>query len=169
MKNASEGKIRPIVRKPFQPAILDRSPVFGASKSVVLRTSFRVGEALNFGAQAVRTNNNAIIELYARVTVSRREGRKQHFLFKDLYHDKPPYLEGTYELFDQALLWDLDSKPFLKARGPGILSRVIARMKREGQKWRLEILNIWEASWEDVNYVAGIYTGETYEEDEYNI
>ncbi|KAK4506490.1 hypothetical protein PRZ48_000222 [Zasmidium cellare] len=169
MKNASEGKIKPIVRKPFLPAVLDRSPIFGASKSTLLRTSFRLGEALNFGAQAVRSNENAIIELYARATVSKREGRKQHFVFKDLYHDKPPYLEGTYELFDQARLWDLDSKPFLKARGPGILARVIARMKREGQKWRLEILNVWEASWEDVNYVAGIYTGEVYEEDEYNV
>ncbi|KAF2171361.1 hypothetical protein M409DRAFT_50813 [Zasmidium cellare ATCC 36951] len=169
MKNASEGKIKPIVRKPFLPAVLDRSPIFGASKSTVVRTSFRLGEALNFGAQAVRCNENAIIELYARATVSRREGRKQHFVFKDLYHDNPPYLEGTYELWDQARLWDLDSKPFLKARGPGILSRVIARMKRESQKWRLEILNVWEASWGDVNYVAGIYTGEVYEEDEYNI
>lgn len=169
MKNASEGKIKPIVRKLFLPAVLDRSPIFGASKSTVLRTSFRLGEALNFGAQAVRCHENTIIELYARATVSRREGRKQHFVFKDLYHDKPPYLEGTYELWDQARLWDLDSKPFLKARGPGILSRVIARTKREGQKWRLEILNVWEASWDDVNYVAGIYTGEVYEEDEYSI
>lgn len=81
-------------------------------------------------------------------------------------------MEGTYELWDQAFLWDLDSKPFLKAKGPGILSRVIGRMKREDQKWRLEILNVWEASWEDVNFVEAIYTGGVYdedEEDEYNI
>lgn len=103
------------------------------------------------------------------MTFSKREGRKQHFVFKDLYHDKPPYLEGTFELWDQARLWDLDSTPFLKAKGPGILSRAIARMRRDGQKWRLDILSIWEASWEDVICVAGIYTGEVYEEDEYDI
>lgn len=38
------------------------------------------------------------------------------------------------------------------------MCRLIARMKRDGMKWRLEVLNIWEATWEDVEYVAGIYT-----------
>jgi len=30
-------------------------------------------------------------------------------------------------------------------------------MKRDGTKWRLEILSIWQADWEDVEHVAGIY------------
>lgn len=162
MKAKRDNAVKPIVRKPFLSTVLNRSPIFGASKGTVLRTCFRVGEALNTGSQAVRCGNNVVIELYARVTGSWREpkpSRKQHFVFKDLYHDKPPHLEGTYELWDQAQLWDLDSKPFLTAKdGHGMICRMIGKMRRDGSKWGIEVLSIWEASWEDVDYVAGIYT-----------
>ncbi|EME50100.1 hypothetical protein DOTSEDRAFT_121899, partial [Dothistroma septosporum NZE10] len=150
---------KPIVRKPFARGIQDRSPLFGASNTTLLRTCFRVGEALNTGSQAVRCNKNVIIELYARVTSSWRDpppGRRQHFVFKDLYHDKPPYLEGIFELWNQAQFWDLDSRSFLNASEKGMMARAIAKMKRNGQKWRLEVLSVWEATWEDVNHVAAI-------------
>lgn len=168
-KEDARDAVKPVVRKPFQQAILDRSPIFGASSGTLLRTCFRLGEALNTGSQAVRCNQNCIIELYARVTSSWREerpGRKQHFIFNDLYHDKPPLLDGTFELWDQSQLWDLDSKVFLTAGSAGIKCRVIAKMKRDGQKWRLEILSIWEATWEDVDYAAGIYTDDVKADDD---
>lgn len=101
-----------------------------------------------------------VLELYARVTQSWREDRphrKQHFLFRDLYHDHAPLLNGTFELWDRSRLWDLDSKRFLGATDHGIMCRVMARMKRDGKGWRLEMFSIWEADWEDVNHVAGIY------------
>lgn len=151
---------KPIVRKPFPPPVLDRSPIFGATNGTVLRICFRIGEALNVGCHAVRTNKNVMLEFYARVTTSWREekpGRKQHFVFQDLYHEKPPHVDGTFALWDQSQLWELDSNVFLMPRKEGIMCRVIARMKRDGLKWRLEIFNIWEASWEDVDHVAGIY------------
>ena len=103
---------------------------------------------------------DVILELYARVTASWRQptpGRKQYFVFKDLYHERPPYLEGSFELWSQSRLWDLDSKVFLKPKKGGRLCRLIAKMKREESKWRLEVLSIWECEWEDVEYVAGIY------------
>ncbi|CAK3996301.1 Hypothetical predicted protein [Lecanosticta acicola] len=165
-----EKTIKPILRKPFLPPILDRSPIFGASKNTLLRTCFRVGEALNTGCQAVRCGNNVIIELYARVTASWREpkpSRKQHFMFKDLYHNNPPHLNGTYELWDQSQLWDRDSKPFLSANdGQGKICRMIGKMRRDGRLWRIEILSIWEASWEDVDYVAGVYIDRVLGDDE---
>jgi hypothetical protein len=34
-------------------------------------------------------------------------------------------------------------------------SRDGADSKRKG--WRLEVLSVWEAGWEDVEFVAGIY------------
>lgn len=151
---------KPIVRKTFPLPVLDRSPIFGATNGTVLRTCFRVGEALNVGCRAVRANKNVLLELYARVTSSWREpkpGRKQHFVFKDLYHDNPPHVNGTFELWDQSKLWELDSKVFLVLREEGIMCRVIARMRSEGTKWRLEILSVWETSWQDVESVAGIY------------
>ncbi|KXT07318.1 hypothetical protein AC578_449, partial [Pseudocercospora eumusae] len=157
----SESSMQPIVRKPFQPAVLDRSPIFGASSAVLLRTCFRLGEALNVGSQAVRSGKNTIIELYARVTGSRRDGRKQYFTFKDLYHDKPPFCDGAYELWDQSHLWDLDSRPFLDAsEDSSITCRAIGKMKREAQKWKVDILGIWAADAADVDFAAGIYTDE---------
>ncbi|KAK3699849.1 hypothetical protein LTR37_016264 [Vermiconidia calcicola] len=160
---------KPIVRKPFSNPILDRSPIFGASNITTLRTCFRIGEALKEGCQAVRMNKNVIIELYARVTSSWREpkpGRKQHFVLEDLYHDHPPHLEGSFELWEQSRLWELDSKVFLQPRQGGIMCRAVARMRRDRMKWKLEVLSIWEASWEDVEHVAGIYAKDPEFDDE---
>ena len=86
-------------------------------------------------------------------------------MFHDLYHDRPPYLEGICELWNQSKLWELDTRSFLDAekRQEGVLCRVIARMKtKDGSNgkrigWRLEVLSVWEAGWEDVEFVAGIY------------
>jgi hypothetical protein len=107
----------------------------------------------------LRTNKNIILDIYARVASSSRDGRKQHFMFKDLYHDKPPFLEGDSELWSQSRLWDLDGKAFLDAeeKSEGVMCRVVAKMKRDGTKWRLEVLSIWQAEWEDVEVVAGVY------------
>ncbi|KAK0256154.1 hypothetical protein LTR01_002017 [Friedmanniomyces endolithicus] len=156
----AQSRPKRIVRTAFPASVLDRSPIFGATNSTTLRVCFRVGEALNAGCLAVRSNKNVLLELYARVTESRREGkpgRHQHLVFHDLYHDKPPYLTGTYDLWDQSRLWELDSRVFVKPKNEGVICRVIARMKRDGMKWKLEVLSIWEASRDDVEHVARIY------------
>lgn len=41
------------------------------------------------------------------------------------------------------------------------MCRAVAKMKRDGMKWRLDVLSVWEASWEDVEYVAGVYAKHT--------
>ncbi|KAK3115883.1 hypothetical protein LTR53_004327 [Teratosphaeriaceae sp. CCFEE 6253] len=152
-----------IVRFPFPPPLLDRSPLFGASNSTVLRVCFRIGEALNASSAAVRTHTPVLLELYARVTESRRDevgkpGRRhQDLVFRDLYHDKPPYLVGRFDLWDQSRLWELDSRVFLTPRNGGRMCRVVGRMKREGGELKLEVLGIWEAGWADVRHVTGIY------------
>ncbi|PPJ49593.1 hypothetical protein CBER1_01872 [Cercospora berteroae] len=157
--SASEQR-KAIVRQPFPQAVLDRSPITGTSRATVLRTCFRLGEALNVGHQAVRMNIDVTIELYARVTSSWREepsGRKQHFVFGDLFHGKSPQLEGTFEFHSQANLWNTDSETFLDAAASSTMCRAIGKMKRDAaRKWRLEIRSIWEASWEDVDWAAGI-------------
>ncbi|KAK0286935.1 hypothetical protein LTR35_004404 [Friedmanniomyces endolithicus] len=160
MQANTQSRPKRIVRTAFPASVLDRSPLFGATNSTTLRVCFRVGEALNAGCLAVRSNKNVLLELYARVMESRRDekpGRHQHLVFHDLYHDKPPYLTGTYDLWDQSRLWELDSRVFLKPREEGITCRAIARMKRDGVKWKLEILSIWETSREDVEHIAEIF------------
>lgn len=83
-------------------------------------------------------------------------------MFKDLYHDKPPLCDGEYELWDQSHLWDLDSRLFLSAsESSSITCRAIGKMKREAQKWKLDILSIWAA---DVDFAAGIFTDDVQNE-----
>ncbi|KAI6876097.1 hypothetical protein KC318_g11302 [Hortaea werneckii] len=157
---------KPVVRSAFPSAIRDRSPIWGASNTTVLRTCFRIGEALNVGCQAVRNNRPVLLELYARVVDSwqegaeRGKGRKQNIVLHDLYHDKPPYVDASFVLCGQSKVWDLDTSRFLTKREGGIMCRAIGQMKKAGGgrgKWYLNLLSIWEATWDDVHAVAGIY------------
>ena len=155
----------PFIRPPFPDPIRDRSPIPGLSNRTVLRTCFRIGEALNAAAVASRTNVDAIVELYARVVTSSREdggGYKQSFQFADLFTDKPPYLCGTYTLWKGVELWDVDSKGLVGERGRGKMVRVLGRIKRresvQGQGVGVEmvVLSVWEVDWEDVGVAKGI-------------
>lgn len=168
-----DGGAKPVVRTPFPSAIRDRSPIWGASNTTVLRTCFRIGEALNVGCQAVRNNRPVLLELYARVVDSWQEGtkggkgRKQLFTLHDLYHDKPPHIDASFVLCGQSKVWDLDTSRFLAKRDGGIVCRAIGQMKKaEGGrgKWYINILSIWEATWEDVQAVAGIYAKDVRED-----
>ncbi|KAI7114412.1 hypothetical protein KC324_g19280 [Hortaea werneckii] len=159
-------EVKPVIRSPFPSAIRDRSPIWGASNTTVLRTCFRIGEALNVGCQSMRNNRPVLLELYARVVDSwhegaeRGKGRKQNFVLHDLYHDKPPYVDGSFLLCGQSKVWDLDTSRFLTERDGGIMCRAIGQMKKAGGgrgKWYINLLSIWEATWDDVHAVAGIY------------
>ena len=148
----------PLARPPFPAQVRDRSPIIGLSSKSLLRTCFRVGEALNVGRQAVRNGKPTIIELYARVASSWREpdSVRQHFVFSDLFHDHPPFMNGVYELWKGVELWDYDSSRFLNPSEQQRICRCIGKMKRDGKKWKFVMLNIWEATWDDVDYVKGI-------------
>ncbi|KAL9598494.1 MAG: hypothetical protein Q9219_004467 [cf. Caloplaca sp. 3 TL-2023] len=154
----------PFVRGPFPTPVGDRSPVLGFSHRTLLRTCFRIGEALNAGAIALRTNHDAVIELFTRVIHSERPAGniKQQFLFGDMFApDKPPYLKGTYGLWKGVELWDLDSKVFLGDMGNGKMARVVGRIRRDEKTKELEmtVLSAWEAGWDDVGIVKGIVDG----------
>ncbi|GAB1732096.1 hypothetical protein NU195Hw_g8949t1 [Hortaea werneckii] len=161
-----DDEAKPVIRKPFPSVIRDRSPIWGASNTTVLRTCFRIGEALNVGCQAVRNNRPVLLELYARVMDSwhedaeRGKGRKQSFVLHDLYHDKPPYIDSSFLLCGQSKVWDADTTTFLTRRDGGIMCRAIGQMRKErcgGGKWYINLLSIWEATWDDVDAVTGIY------------
>ncbi|KAI9712703.1 MAG: hypothetical protein M1820_001324 [Bogoriella megaspora] len=154
--SAQTASISPLIRPPFRAQMRDRSPIIGLSASTVLRTCFRVGEALKSGSSAIRSNRDVVIELYAVVIESYREDGKHYFTFADAFHDRPPLLRGCYNLWKGSSLWDFDSRCFLNLRDQSKLCRCLGRMKREEHAWKLQILNIWEAKWEDVHHVAGI-------------
>lgn len=148
------------MRKPFPTPIQDRSPIFGASSGTLLRTCFRVGEAIRAGTQAVRTNQDVVLKLYARMSSTWRPSdasQKQHFIFRDLYHEKPPHLSGVLDFGPRGSRVDFESQALLQARCANVECRVIAKMTRDGQQWVLDILRVSETDWSQIDHVAGIY------------
>lgn len=157
-ENGQTPDLKPILRRPFPDLARDRSPIIGLSSTLSLRTCFRVGEALNAGSQAVREHQSVIIELYARVQWSFREPRsvRQHFIFMDLFHDRPPYLSGIYEHWKGVELHERDSGRFLERSHRPLVCRCVGKLNREGTSWKLAILNVWEATLDDVEHAAEI-------------
>ena len=145
----------PIVRSPFPDSVRDRSPIIGLSSSMLLRTCFRIGEAINQSCQASKSGKHVTIELYARVLNSDRTDTKQHFTFCDLFHAKPPYIKAVYDavIWKSVQLFEYDGRRLLQE---GRTCRCIGTMKRDGKAWVMTVLNIWEATWEDIKWVEGI-------------
>ncbi|KAL7775663.1 hypothetical protein CFE70_009507 [Pyrenophora teres f. teres 0-1] len=144
-----------IVRPPFPEPVRDRSPIIGLSSNTRLRTCFRIGEAINQSFQAAKSGYQIIIELYARVLASERTGSEQRFTFCDLFHAKPPYVTGVYTaaIWKPVQLFEYDGRRLLQQ---GRMCRCMGTMKRDGKEWTLTVLNIWEATWEDIEWVEGI-------------
>jgi hypothetical protein len=173
---------KPIVRPPFPGPVRARSLVHGVSATTVLRTCFRVGEALRAGSRAVRAADDVVIELFARVASSSREGGartpssysssasrmassspvrsdRQDFRFADLFHDRPPFLKGVYDLWKGSELWDADSREFLDIGGEPMLCRCVGKMKRDGQGLLLTVYSVRRVSWDDVDHAKAIVCG----------
>ena len=146
---------KPIVRPPFPAPVRDRSPIIGLSPTLLLRTCFRVGEAINQANYAAKHGQQIVLELYARVLSSQRNEVKQDFVFRDLFHDKPPYIKGVYNaaIWKSVKLYDYDSERLLEERR---ICRCIGTVKREGKEWVMMVLNAWEATWDDINWAEGI-------------
>ncbi|MDI1489775.1 MAG: hypothetical protein OHK93_000973 [Ramalina farinacea] len=153
----SAGVPLPFVRRPFpKEALLEDSPIQGLQNHAVLRTVFRVGEAIN-AASSSKKSRGVIVELYARVIRSSRLDFKQYFLFADLFTDKPPYLGGTYGIWKGVKLWEEDAGVFLGDGNEGKLCRVVGTIKTKGSESpRLNVLSIWECTYEDVRLAKGI-------------
>lgn len=150
------GDRKPIVRPLFPGPVRDRSPIIGLSPNLLLRTCFRIGEAINQAAKATKSGQNIIFELYGRVLSSERDAAKQHFVFTDLFHERPPHLKAEYDanIWKQVELFNYDSGRFLfKAK----TCRCVGQIKRNDNKeWIMVVFNIWEAAWEDIEWVEGI-------------
>ena len=156
----SQTSATPFARPPFPSPALNRSPVLGLSSTSLLRICFRIGEAFNAATQASRLSQDAIVELYARVTSSSREAGIQHFQFADLFRpEKLPFLIGSYEGWKGVELYETDTRPFLVGV-TGKMARAVGRLGREvvgGRlEWRMKVMSVWEVGWEDVKWVKGV-------------
>lgn len=145
----------PIARSPFPSHVDDRSPIIGLTSCTLLRVCFRIGEAINQCSWASKSGKRVTVELYARILDSTRDEQHQHFTLCDLYHARPPYIKARYNavIWKHVPLFDYDSKRLLQA---GKMCRCIGTMKRDEKEWKMTILNIWEATWEDIEWTKGV-------------
>ena len=148
-------------------------------------TLFRIAEVHRLLATLPPIAPPQRIELYATVASSHRcfDTKIQEFAFADLFFPhRPPYLRGTYTAWQHRQLFDADSAPFLEPSNGNKLCRAIVQVTKnsttgnakqirssplqvssgseggvkEGAALEVEVLNIWGATWEDVEYVKGI-------------
>lgn len=117
-----------------------------SNQTAVLRVCFRIGELLNQGSRFFRSEQNAVFELFARVTYSSREtyARVQHFQFADLYKDYPPFLSGTMRNWKRDSLIDKHARDFLGEGGPRFCRCTCQLQKRSNTDtgWVISILSI---------------------------
>ncbi|KAF8862268.1 hypothetical protein BDZ45DRAFT_739570 [Acephala macrosclerotiorum] len=154
--------LKPFARPDFPVLIRDRSPVVGLSPQTFLRVCFRVAEMLKEGARCNALKEDAIIELFARVTNSSREPgtSRQQFRFADLWHDRPPFPNGILTNYSSSVLADTESKIFQRVgqHGP-MMARCFGRLKRDSQNttgWLLDIINIRTTDWEEIRWTKRI-------------
>ena len=157
---SSNGIPLPFIRPPFPIPVPDRSSILSFSPAPLLRTCFRIGEAISATTTASHTNTDIVIELYARIDLSTRQGVKQNFVFADLFApEHGPYLRGSSEIWKGVEVWDNDAKGLVGNEGRGKMVRVVGKMEREREKahvWWMRVLSVMEVGWEDVEWVKGI-------------
>ncbi len=175
--SSQERSPTPFLRPSFPKPAPARSAISDLTPETRIITCFRTAEYL----RAISSSNSApglLIELYAHVISSTRVGRAQHFTFADLFFpQRPPHLHGTCTTWQGSELYEDDTRPFLgTSKEQARLCRAIVRPKKfaaeggstggergNGEASRLsalggemEVLNIWQATWDDVEYVRGI-------------
>lgn len=169
--NQAEGgdynPLQPFARPPFPIAnVAARSPVTGLSSKMLLRTCFRIGEALSQASLCTRDNQDAFTELFARVTFSSREadGKKQNFQFGDMFHNKPPFISGVLEKYASSDIQKTESFELITVDKEkredelGQMVRVLGRVKRviQGRGYSMDIVNIRKTDWEEVRWTQRI-------------
>jgi hypothetical protein len=154
----------PVFARPaFPTKVRDRSPIAGICPAMILRTCFRIGEALREGAICSRSHQDAVIELFARVTFSSRQdgldgSHKQHFQFADIFHDRPPFMNAVLENYLISTLQESETRVLLGKEIAVTMVRCMGRLKRvqKGRGWIFDIINIRATNWEEVRWTKRI-------------
>lgn len=155
--------LEPFARPKFPPLVQDRCPVNGLSSQTILRVCFRIGEMLKEGGRCSALGQDAIVELFARVSFSSREPgtSKQHFQFVDLFHDRPPFAKGILANFKTTGLGESESKVFIES-SETLMARCLGRLKKDVKNgaWLLHIINVRVTDWEEIRWTKRIVCGE---------
>jgi hypothetical protein len=161
VESDEHSPLKPFARPGFPSKVLDRSPITGVSSNIILRTCFRIGEALREAALCEGLGQDAVIELFARVMDSSHyiTPSKLYFEFADLFHDRPPFIRGTLENNKISSLQETESRMLLGVNGPAPMVRCLGRLKRViagPPGWMLYIINIRPTDWEEVRWTRKI-------------
>ncbi|KFY70869.1 hypothetical protein V499_08929 [Pseudogymnoascus sp. VKM F-103] len=107
--------LTPFARSPFPEKVSNCSVIPGLTTCTILRTCFRIGECIRAGSFCNRLNQDAIIELFCRVTFSSREDgtHKQIFQFADVFHNSPPFVNGVLANYLVSALQERESRELL--------------------------------------------------------
>ena len=163
-------EIPSFARPEFPASIQDRSPLLNITSALILKTCFRIGEAINIGTHYARqtptfTSDGILIEFFAKVVSSTRpachSGSRQDFVFADLWAKKGPNLHGEWIGWKGSKIFEADAKALLTHDdldddNERTMCRVVGRMKRENKEWRFAVLSAWRCDWDDVEYARGI-------------
>ncbi|XMA17245.1 hypothetical protein WAI453_010036 [Rhynchosporium graminicola] len=152
--------LQPFARPDFPFLVLDRCPIPGVTAQTFLRVCFRVGEMFREGAKCNALKQDAIIELFARVTFSSREPgtTQQHFQFADLWHDRPPFPNGILTNYKTSGLAESESRAFIGAE-QHVMARCIGRLRKATRNATgkfIDIINIRQTDWEEVKWTKRI-------------
>ncbi|KAI1078073.1 hypothetical protein F5B20DRAFT_240348 [Whalleya microplaca] len=158
-------RLKPFVRPPFPEKVRDRSVVPGLSSNIVLRTCFRIGEMINQTVRCFNHQQDAVFELYAKVTYSSREtlARKQHFQFVDLFKDQQPYPAAILSGWRVGSQLDRHSSAFLDTKAGPKLCWSLCRPRRDPKVavgWTFIVLDITETDWEQISWAKKIVCGD---------
>lgn len=187
-----EGNLNPFVRPAFLPMVPEEPLVPGISAKLSIKTCFRVGEALKVGRMIANGNftGDVLVELYgisapilmiiyvwrshiclretiyitARVGFSERIDLRQNLQFIDIFHEKPPFLNGFYELGIKYRTWEETMAVFLGESGKGKMIRVVGSMQQKigiegATTFIIKISSISETDWDSVDLTRGIICG----------
>ncbi|OBT66889.1 hypothetical protein VE03_04200 [Pseudogymnoascus sp. 23342-1-I1] len=153
--------LTPFARSPFPEKLCGSSLIPGLTTCTILRTCFRIGECIRAGSFCNRTNQDAIIELFCRVTFSSREEgtHKQIFQFADIFHNSPPFVNGVLANYRVSALQERESRELLaENREESGMVRCLGRLKAQvGENgWMLHLDNIRRSDWEEVRWTRRI-------------
>jgi hypothetical protein len=116
------------------------------------------------GARSNALCQDAVIELFARVTFSSREPgtTKQHFQFADLWHDRPPFPNGLLTNYETSDLAESESKIFVGVE-EAMMARCLGRLKRDSKSeagWLIHIVTIRVTDWEEIRWTKRIVSAD---------
>ena len=173
-RNVTPKPVQPVpfIRSGFPNPLSKPSLLPSLSPNGKILTCFRMADIL----RAASLSGVSFLEIYATVTSSHRRHEEQYFTFSDLFFPSQALqIIGCYVGWRGVDLFEADTLPFLKASlATGILCRAICvplkGTRRQGTELRgsisnglstcaglkLRVLNIWKASWDDVEYAKGL-------------